>query len=327
MTLAAAFWPRRFPNLPASVRREFETEPGTRVVASCHWQPEPKLHPTLILLHGLEGSCESNYMLGTAEKAFRAGLNVLRLNQRNCGGTECLTPSLYNSSLSVDVRSVVVELIDRDELPEFFAAGFSMGGNLVLKMAGEWGASAPPQLRGTIGICPAIELALCADSLSKPENYFYQRHFVASLKQRMRQKATLFPGRFPLDGMEKVRTVREFDEVITAKFCGFAGADDYYYRASAIRAIAAIRVPTVIITAQDDPMVPFETFRNRDLESNANIEMIAPLHGGHCAFIARESGEERFWVEPRIVESCRARSLMEAPQVKVARTVQSPGST
>jgi predicted alpha/beta-fold hydrolase len=307
MTLAAAFWPRRFPNLPPGIRREFETEPGTRVVATCHWQPEPKLHPTLILLHGLEGSWESGYMKGTAEKAFRAGFNVLRLNQRNCGGTELLTPTLYNSSLSIDIRAVINEMIERDQLPEIFAAGFSMGGNLVLKMAGEWGESAPPQLRGVIGICPAIELALCADSLAKPENYVYQRHFVASLKKRMLYKASLFPGQFPLDGLDKVRTVREFDDVITAKFCGFLGADDYYFRASAIRVAAAIRLPSVIITAQDDPMVPFESFDNRDLRSNANIEIIAPHHGGHCAFIASESGEDRFWVESRIVEICRVR--------------------
>lgn len=246
-------------------------------------------------------------MLGTAEKAFRAGFNAIRLNQRNCGGTEQLTPSLYNSSLSIDIREVVNELIARDQLPEIFAAGFSMGGNLVLKMAGEWGAAAPRQLRGAIGICPAIELALCADSLSKPENYIYQRHFVAKLKTRMRHKASLFPGKFPLDGIDKVRTVREFDESITAKFCGFTGADDYYYRASAIRVAAAICVPSVIITAQDDPMVPFETFNNRDLQSNPNIELIAPRHGGHCAFISRDKGEERFWVESRIVEICRAR--------------------
>jgi uncharacterized protein len=320
MTIAASFWRRKFPNLPPGTRREFETEPGTRIVATCHWQPNPTSHPTLILLHGLEGSCESGYMQGTAEKAFRASFNVLRLNQRNCGGSERLTPTLYNSSLSIDIRSVIRELIDRDQLPEIFAAGFSMGGNLVLKMAGEWGAAAPPQLRGVIGICPSIELALCADSLSKPENYVYQRHFVASLKNRMRHKASLFPGLYPLDGMDKVRTVREFDEVITAKFCGFAGADDYYYRASAIRVAAAIQVPSVIITSQDDPMVPFDTFDNRDLRSNPNIELIAPSHGGHCAFISRESGEERFWVEARIVEISLKHTQLKTAQPKQLKT-------
>ena len=118
MTLASAFWPRKFPKLPASVRREFDVEPGSRILAKCHWQREPQLHPTLVLLHGLEGSSESGYMLGAADKAFRAGFNVLRVNQRNCGGTANLTPTLYNSGLSGDMRAVVNELIDRDGLPE-----------------------------------------------------------------------------------------------------------------------------------------------------------------------------------------------------------------
>src|SRR3981081_2070386 len=96
-TFAAAFWPRRFPLLPRSTPREFETEPGTRIRGECHWQPLPRERPTLVLVHGLEGSSESGYMRGLAERAFAAGWSAVRLNQRNCGGTESLTPALYNS--------------------------------------------------------------------------------------------------------------------------------------------------------------------------------------------------------------------------------------
>src|SRR5271165_3848106 len=128
MTIAASFWRRRFPRLPAGVTRQFEVEPGTKVRSECHWQQHPRKHATLVLLHGLEGSSESGYMLGTAEKAWLAGFNVVRLNQRNCGGTEHLTESLYHSGLSGDIRAVVMELIERDHLTSIFAAGFSMGG-------------------------------------------------------------------------------------------------------------------------------------------------------------------------------------------------------
>src|SRR5271169_6872938 len=178
MTLASAFWPRKFPSLPASVRREFEVEPGSRILAKCHWQAEPRFRPTLVLLHGLEGSSESGYMLGAADKAFRAGFNALRVNQRNCGGTAHLTPTLYNSGLSGDMRAVVNELISKDSLTDIFAAGSSMGGNIVLKMAGEFGAEAPAELKGVIGICPAIDLAACADDLAEARNFIYERHFV-----------------------------------------------------------------------------------------------------------------------------------------------------
>jgi uncharacterized protein len=310
MTLASAFWPRKFPRLPASVRREFDVEPGSRILAKCHWQSEPQLHPTLVLLHGLEGSSESGYMLGAADKAFRAGFNVLRVNQRNCGGTANLTPSLYNSGLSGDMRAVVNELIDRDGLPEIFTAGSSMGGNIMLKMAGEFGDAAPAQLKGVIGICPAIDLSACADDLAKFRNLIYSRHFVSSLKQSMKLKAAMYPGMYSLEGLNRVRTVRQFDDVITARYCGFRDAEDYYYRASALRVIAAIRVPTLIMTAQDDPFVPFATFQNGTFAANPNVTLIAPKHGGHCAFISRERGEERFWAEARLVEFCKSLSAL-----------------
>jgi predicted alpha/beta-fold hydrolase len=290
------------------VPRLFEVEPGTQVLAECHWQDNPREHPTLILLHGLEGSGTSNYMLGTAEKAWIAGFNAVRLNQRNCGGTENLTPTLYHSGLSGDIRGVILELIQSDRLPEIFASGFSMGGNLVLKMAGESGESAPPELRAIVAVAPAFDLAACADALSEPKNFIYEHHFVRGLKRRMRLKARLFPGTFPLDGLNAVRTVREFDEAMTARFCGFKNADDYYTRSSARRVIAGIRRPTLILTAQDDPFVPFAPFKDPAIPANQNITLVTPKHGGHCAFISHEGGEERFWAEARIIEFCKSLS-------------------
>lgn len=311
MTIAAAFWRRKFPYLKASSSRLFETEPGTKVRADCHWQEAPREHPTLLLLHGLEGSSDSGYMLGTADKAFQAGFNVLRVNQRNCGGTEELTPTLYNSGLSCDMRAVVGELIERDGLPEVFAVGFSMGGNLVLKMAGEWRESAPRELRAVIGICPSCDLGACADAIGELRNRIYERHFVRRLKRRMIDKAKLFPEKYPLNGLAKIRSVREFDDAITAKFCGFRDADDYYTRSSALSLLAEIRVPTLILAAQDDPMIPFRSFDAEKLAENPRITVEAPRYGGHCAFIATKRIGERFWAEARIVEFCREHSRIK----------------
>jgi predicted alpha/beta-fold hydrolase len=301
-TLASTFWLRRFPQLPASTPREFETEPGTRILGECHWQPAPQECPTLALVHGLEGSSSSGYMLGLAERAFAAGWNAVRLNQRNCGGTERLTPTLYNSGLSCDYGAVLFELIERDSLPEIFFAGYSMGGNLVMKMAGELGASAPPQLRGIAAVSPSIDLAMCADALSKPGNLIYQRHFVRNLKARMWRKAELFPGKFNLERMAGVRTVRDFDDVITARYCGFRNASDYYERSSALRVVASVHVPALVLTAQDDPFIPFASFSDPALKGNPQITVIAPEHGGHCAFIARQNGDARFWAEASVME-------------------------
>ena len=307
MTVGGAFLPRRTPGLPRGEDRLFEVEPGTRLLARCHWQPEPGGSPTLALLHGLEGSSESGYMRGLAARAYAAGFSVLRINQRNCGGTERLTATLYNSGLSADFRAILFELIERYRLQDVFFAGYSMGGNLVLKMAGELGAAPPPELRATCAVCPTLDLAACVDAIALPENRLYQRHFVARLKSRMRRKAKLFPGRFELNGMKSVRTVREFDDAITAPCCGYRDASDYYERASALRVLQRIAVPTLILTSKDDPVVPFESFAALEIAGNPHIRVVTTDFGGHCAFISRFRGEERYWAEARLLEFCLAR--------------------
>ncbi len=302
MTIVGSYWPRRFPRLPRASDRLFEVEPGSWILARCHWQNHAEAHPVLALVHGLEGSSESQYMLGTAEKAFAADFSVLRLNQRNCGDTEHLTPTLYNSSLSGDYRAVLEELIGHDRLRQIFFAGFSMGGNLVLKMAGELGDAAPGELRGVAAVAPGLHLAACVDALAEPRNFLYQRHFVRSLKRRMRRKARLFPGRYALDGLARVSTLREFDNAITAPYSGFRDADDYYDRAGARHVAARIRVPTLILASQDDPIVPIASFRDPAIEGNPHIDLVTQLCGGHCGFISNRDGDERHWAEARLVE-------------------------
>jgi uncharacterized protein len=284
MTLAGSLWPRRAKRLPAAEERRFEVEPGTCLLAKCHWQPQRRECSTLVLVHGLEGSSESGYMRGLAERAFVSGFNVLRVNQRTCGGSEELTPTLYGSCLSGDYAAILRELVEGDRLPALFFAGYSMGGNLVLAMAGRLGADAPPELRGVCGVCPTIELSACVEALDRPSNRFYQRHFVRGLAARLRRKARLFPGKFSLDGLDRLRTVREFDGAVTAPHFGYRDAEDYYHQASACRVIQRIAVPTLIITAHDDPVVPFAIFNRREVRDNSNIIVAMPERGGHCAF-------------------------------------------
>jgi predicted alpha/beta-fold hydrolase len=185
-----------------------------------------------------------------------------------------------------------------------------MGGNLVLKMAGEFGEAAPAEIRGLVVVAPSFDLAACADALAEPRNFIYEKHFVRRLKRRMRRKAELFPERFPIDGMRGIRSVRNFDDAITARFCGFAGAADYYAQSSARQLLGKIRRPTLIIAAGNDPFVPAETFADEALRANPEITLLTPSHGGHCAFIGQEGGDERFWVEVRIVEFCKERSKL-----------------
>jgi predicted alpha/beta-fold hydrolase len=172
----------------------------------------------------------------------------------------------------------------------------------VLKMAGELAGRSPCQLRGVAGVCPCVDLGLCADAVGLPRNFIYQEHFVRNLKKRMRRKARLFPGKFDLGPMARVRTLREFDDKITATYCGFRDANDYYFRSSALRVASEIRVPTSIVTAQDDPFVPFSSFSDPALANNPHIRVIAPEHGGHCAFFSRYAGDARHWAEACVME-------------------------
>jgi len=304
MTIASAYWPRRFA-LPKAEQRLFRVAEDSQLLGACHWREgKGRDVPVIAIVHGLEGSCDSNYVLGIAEKAYQRGFHVVRLNQRNCGGTEKLTSTLYNSGMSGDYQAVLEELAEVDGFSQIFFAGYSMGGNLVTKMAGEYGNAAPRALRGVCGVCPAIDLAASADALDKRENYFYQRWFVKGLMARYARKVKLFPKIYSQDGFEKIRTVLEFDDVITAPCFGYRDAQEYYEAAGARKVVGRVRVPMLMITAQDDPFVPYESFLAALVEENPAIRFVAPEHGGHCAFISRHGGAERFWAEARVVEFC-----------------------
>jgi uncharacterized protein len=300
-TIAGALARRNFA-LPAGQDRLFRIDEQTQLRGVCHWQPGKRRDlPTIVIVHGLEGSCDSNYARGIADKAWSLGFHAVRMNQRNCGGTERLTPTLYNSGLSGDYRAVLMELV-AEGFAQIFFAGYSMGGNLVTKMAGELGSCAPKQLRGVAVVCPALDLSACADALEEKHNYLYQWHFVRSLMERYARKCELFPERYKRDGFGPIRTVREFDDAITAPHFGFKDAEEYYQSAGAKSGIGNVSVPLLLITAEDDPFVPYVSFLAARVEQNPCVRFVAPEHGGHCGFVSRWRGSERFWAEQRIVE-------------------------
>jgi uncharacterized protein len=300
-TIAGAFLRRKFA-MPAGVERLFRVDDSSQLKGVCHWQPgERRDLPVIVVVHGLEGSCDSNYARGIADKAWARGFHAIRLNQRNCGGTERLTPTLYNSGMSEDYRAVLYDLI-AEGFENILFAGYSMGGNLVTKMAGELAQSTPKELRGVAAVCPAIDLSRCADALEEWQNYLYQWHFVRALVKRYQRKCALFPERYSHNGLPPIRTVREFDDFISAPHFGFRNAEEYYESASANKVTANVAVPLLLITAQDDPFVPYVSFLAARVADNPCIRFVAPEHGGHCGFVSRWSGPERFWAEQRILD-------------------------
>ena len=283
-----------------------DSQISTRVLCHCHWQPAEvrRERLTAILLHGLEGSSDSQYIVGNANKLWGAGANVVRMNMRNCGGTESLSPTLYHSGLSGDVDAVMHFFLATEQLKSIALVGYSMGGNLVLKLAGELGTSAPHELKAVVGVSPAIDLGLSADALHLPHNRVYERRFLRALLRRFRRKAMLFPRAFDANRATGIRSLREFDDRITALYSGFASADDYYYRAAAARVVDRIAVPTLILHAMDDPFVHITPETLSKLEANPHITLLQPEHGGHCAFLAppdRAAEDDGYWAETTLL--------------------------
>ena len=284
MTIFCWAAPRRF-DLPEPEARLFQVTPDTQVLAHCYWQPDRRDRATILALHGLEGSSAAHYMRGVADKALRAGFNAVLLNQRNCGGTEHLGPGLYHSGLVDDAAFVIRELAKTGDVQKVVAAGYSLGGNLVLRLAGTESRSTLPSLAGVCAVSPVLELESCVRALERRSNIVYQWNFVRNLKNRMRRKHLHFPGRFDLASLARIRSVRQFDAAYTAPFFGFASAEDYYHRAAALRVIDKIEIPALIITAADDPFVPVESFRHPSLAANRNVTVLITEHGGHCGFL------------------------------------------
>lgn len=291
-TTLSRYWPLR---LEAGEERRFSTEAGVTVVGRLH-RHHPA-GPLMLVVHGLEGSIDSNYMKWMTRAALGAGFDVLRLNVRNCGGTDHLSPTLYHSGLTADLRAVVEQLRERP----LVLVGFSMSGNQALKLAGEWGALAPPHLAAVCAISAPIDLAACARRIAEPQNRFYERIFLKDLGARVERKARLQPERFSTEPLAQVRTIIDFDHYITAPAFGFRDAWDYYRQSSAAPHLEAIRVPALIIQAKDDPLIPFESFRQPE---NPAVRLLATDHGGHVGFVAR--GRPRFWAAAQVVRFCGA---------------------
>jgi predicted alpha/beta-fold hydrolase len=196
---------------------EVDPADGSRVLCHCHWHSEATRAErlTIVLVHGLEGSSDSQYIQGLAVRAWDAGCNVIRMNMRNCGDTDALTPTLYHSGLSGDVGAVVRHFAQQFGLERVALVGYSMGGNLVLKLAGELGAEAT--ICAVAAVCPAIDLAAGADALHEPLNRMYEWRFLRGLMRRYARKAALFPDAYlSAEAFQPIRSIRQFDHRIAA---------------------------------------------------------------------------------------------------------------
>jgi len=292
-TIAGHLWTRdgaeaRYPLQP----RFYQTEHEVSVLVQSQY-PEGPARGNVVMVHGLEGSGEAGYVRSLSGAALRGGFAAHRFHMRTCGGTERLCNTLYHAGLTSDLRYVLHDFQRTDRRPAFLV-GFSLGGNVVMKLAGEMGEEACPLIGGVCAVSAPLDLAKCAWRVSHPENRLYQRRFVRRMSERL-----MATGRYHKRDFSGLRSVREIDDRITAPSFGFGDAANYYRTQSALPYLEGLRVPALLIHAKDDTMAPFESCESDAVRSNPRITLLATEHGGHLGFIARRP--HRFWLDETIM--------------------------
>jgi predicted alpha/beta-fold hydrolase len=306
-SIIARYWPTPFlEGQWLCEEKYFQTSPDVKVLAHLDTRPDGKPNGTIVAVHGLTASSQAPYMLHLAQAALEAGMSVVRLNVRNCGGTEHLAPTLYHSGLTEDLHSVVEQLAPRP----LVLAGFSMGGNMVLKAAGEWGGQPPSHVKGVCGVSVPIRLGECSRHLGTSRNRFYELRFLRELRRMVRLKQRIMPERFSSLLPDRAGSIYEFDDQVTAPAFGFRDADDYYDQSSSFRFLGHIRVPALLIQAEDDPFIPFQVFDDPVFTQNPFLQLVALQHGGHVGFLAKQA--PRFWAQHLVARF--AKELLNAGQ-------------
>jgi predicted alpha/beta-fold hydrolase len=297
-TIAGNYWRRRLDERRFPVEAKlYETEPGVQVLVHSQRPPGAPI-AELVMVHGLEGSSAAGYARSLAQAALEHGFAAHRYNMRSCGGTEHLSgTTLYHSGQTGDLLAVIRALAAQAPI---FLAGFSLGGNVVLKLAGELGDTAKQLLAGVAAVSAPIDLAACVKRLDRRSNFLYSRRFLKNLKRRIRVKDRLTPGLFELSDLHRVKSIYEFDDRFTAPAFGFGTADNYYATQSSGQFLDRIRVPALIVQAQNDPLVPFDIFRCPVFVRNPHLRLLAPEQGGHLGFLSKT--RPRFWLDQVLLD-------------------------
>ncbi len=284
---------RRVDPMPRA-RRRIELPDGDFLDLDLMFGPDPDA-PTVVLCHGLEGNAQRQYMVGMARALADDGWDVAAMNYRGCSGEPNRLARFYHSGATEDLRAVIHYLEGQGRRVQGLV-GFSLGGNLVLKYLGEDPAAVSPHLRGAVAFSVPVDLRASGRRLAHSSNHFYQRRFLRKLARKVRQKAALLPDQVDPSGLERVRTLRDFDELYTGPLHGFAGADEYYQRCSSKQFLGRIAVPTLLVSAQDDPFLSPECYPEDEARQSAHFHLQTPRHGGHVGF--RQAGG-LYWSEAR----------------------------
>ena len=295
------YWSRR--RLRWTLRAEdivVDVGGGVRLLLRASWQEDRETRPTLVLVHGLGGDDRSTYSIATGRVAWALGWNVVRMNMRGAGDSEALCARLYHAGVDTDLLAVLDAVAART--PRLAPVGFSLGANLVLLTLGRQAAQIPAGVFAAAAVSPPLDLAACADALGRQGNRVYGRRYVRDLQDAYRRRQSLLPDLYASGREQGVRTVREYDDAITAGYGGFRDAADYYESSSAGPQLVRIDRPTLVLAAADDPMIPGESVARWPLPSSGFVQREILPTGGHVGFVAPTSAPGRFWAAERVME-------------------------
>ena len=244
--------------------------------------------PRLLILHGLEGTVRSHYAQGLLNEAGRRGWSADLLIFRSCGSELNRTRRFYHSGETTDAAFALERIVSESDASPMGVVGVSLGGNVLLKLLGERGTDLPSQLKAAAAISVPFDLARSCRRINRGFSRFYQRFFLNSLKEKARAKAQRFPDIAPPDKISGLRTLEDFDDLITGPLHGFKDAQDYYRRSSSLSFLANIRIETLLLSAADDPMLPREVLDEvREVaRKNRYLHTEFVTSGGHAGFIA-----------------------------------------
>lgn len=250
-----------------------------------------------ILCHGLEGSSDRAYMRGMAGVLNRSGIDAVSYNYRGCSGEPNLKTRVYTAGATDDLNEVVEFVRERGSYANIYLVGFSLGGNLVLKYAGDQGSSIDASIKGITAISVPCDLRSSAIELDKPKNRIYNLRFIKMLREKIRSKYSINPELKEID-LDSIRTLKQFDDVVTAPLNGYKDAEDYWSRASSLNVLDRISVPTLILNAGDDPILGPGCYPQESAAANPHLFLEIPAHGGHVGFMHRPKDQE-YWHELR----------------------------
>jgi uncharacterized protein len=276
----------------------YQTEPDVRVLIHSQ-RPTGTPKGELILVHGLEGSSASGYARSMVHAALQRGWATHRFNMRGCGGADELALSGYHAGQTSDLLAFLRERRRASSLP-LFVIGFSLGGNVTLKLAGELGDGARELLTGVCAVSTPIDLAASVAALGRRQNFIYQGRFLDRLKDRIRRKNRQAPDVYTLEHLPKIKSIQDFDDHYTARLFGFGTAANYFRTQSSNQFLERIRVPTLLVQSKDGPLVPFAIFDHPAIGANPYLALLAVEHGGHLGFLAR--GKPRFWLDQTVLD-------------------------